>query len=300
MERSLVENGIQEIILASWEEFEELNRTDFVDAQAYIYRGQADYGWPIQSALDRLEERYPTKPNLSGGTPPVFQCSPADRRLHLQAFKHAVRCKKGLIPSNEREWWALAQHHGLATPMLDWTMSPFVALYFAFEEERALLSSGEWGEPEFRAVFVLSSSRIDEKSEQGEATPKPFAPMEGTSPRLTAQNGLFLQMPKGTELENYVESAFVSDSPIPRGMEIDQYMESIGRGEAVRGSINPRAILTKVKIPNTGRHDCLKVLNKMNINRMTLFPDLDGAGRYINDLWGLGFDTSLGFFSDEP
>ncbi len=40
------------------------------------------------------------------------------------------------------------------------------------------------------------------------------------------------------------------------------------------------------------------MLNKMSINRRSLFPDLDGVGRYINSLWELGFDTLLGRISE--
>jgi hypothetical protein len=33
----------------------------------------------------------------------------------------------------------------------------------------------------------------------------------------------------------------------------------------------------------------------MNINRMSLFPDPDRAAAYINALWEIDFDTSLGY-----
>jgi hypothetical protein len=57
--------------------------------------------------------------------------------------------------------------------------------------------------------------------------------------------------------------------------------------------------LEKLVIPNEDRENCLKFLNKMNINRKTLFPDLDGAASYLNALWELGFDTSMGSLPDD-
>lgn len=46
-----------------------------------------------------------------------------------------------------------------------------------------------------------------------------------------------------------------------------------------------------------GRDDCLKLLNKMGINRMTMFPDLDGSAAFVNALWELDFDTAFGAIS---
>lgn len=266
-----VDRGVQTRALDSWTEFCSLITDDLTNSPAYIFRGQSDAEWLIESSLDRLEKLFPTKRNPEGSNPPHFGCSPASRETHLAAFRQAMRGRRGSSPPslNDDECWALGQHHGLSTPMLDWTLSPFVALFFAFEEESNC---------EHRAVFALSTSVIGEGSTDADLTPRPFAPTTETSYRLVAQSGLFLKMPKKTDLETYVRDHFPDETSTT--------------------SSHARSVVIKIVIKNDDRTGCLKMLNKMNINRLTLFPDLDGASRYINALWEIDFDTSLGYISD--
>jgi hypothetical protein len=265
-------NGVKTWQLASWTEYYNLIAAQFSNSPAYIFRGHADATWQIKSTLDRLECKYPTHPNFWGHNPTDFNCSPASRAEHLLAFRQSMRGRVGVMaaPVDDDECWALAQHHGLATPMLDWTLSPFVALFFAFEQPTTI---------DNRVVLAVSTSVIKEKHTEADPAPLPFIPYNEASYRLLAQAGLFLKMPKNTELEAYVKSHFVDESSSSNN--------------------HAREVLIKIQIKNSeqDRKDCLKMLNKMNINRMSLFPDPDGAAAYINALWEIDFDTSLGYIS---
>jgi hypothetical protein len=272
MQRWPIENGIESIELDGWNEFYALIASDFVSVPAYVFRGQADRRWKVESSLDRWERKH---------------SSVVSREVHLRAFRQAIRAMSPVGAQREDDAlsWALAQHHGLRTPLLDWSLSPFVALFFAFEHE-LLERDDQLTRPEQRAVFALSTSAIaqgqgsdnDDAGRPGKRGifPRVYSPSGPVSQRLLAQSSLFLMMPEKTDLETFIRE------------HLDQLPQADGQA----------AILKKICIPNHDRRDCLKMLNKMNINRLSLFPDLDGAARYINDLWDLGFDSALGQFED--
>lgn len=275
----LIENGVSETHLDSWETF--LPLVAKIRDNALVYRGQADARWKIESTLDRHEARYPTTPNTTGSNPKHFQCPPVARDIHLEAFKEAVRGKRGTNPGDlsPNEWWALAQHHGLATPLLDWTYSPFVALFFAFEDAAYInWRDGQFCEPERRAVYIVPFHWISQNDTAKHPAPELFSPRREITHRLSSQCGVLMKMPKHTDLESSVRARFPKET----------------------STSNPHAcpVLRKITIPSEGRIECLKLLNKMNINRMSLFADLDGAARYINSLWELDFETALGAIPD--
>ena len=288
MNETNIDQGIIEHTLPSWRGFGDFIATQHANCPAYIYRGQADATWKIASTLDRLEARHPRKKNHWGDNPDYFECTPVPRNEHLAAFQEVVRGKRGAIPPalTENEWWAMAQHHGLATPILDWTYSPFIAMFFAFEEHGYIdyidRQTGNYREPENRAIYVVPFHLIDQKGTDKHPAPSVFTVRREITDRLNSQLGLFMKMPEGVELESSVRARFTDET------------NSTKPG----GNLHPNAVLTRIIIPNEGRIECLKFLNKLNVNRMTLFPDLDGAARYVNSLWELDFDTALGAVAD--
>ena len=165
---------------------------------------------------------------------------------------------------DENACWALGQHYGLATPLLDWTRAPFIALFFAFEEN-VILRGSQLEKPEFRAVFALSTSVW---SEDGDVISF-VSPDADDNFRLTSQSGILVRLPRREDLESIVRKKFSGDSL--------------------------SSTLIKIKIPNSGRHECLIALNKMGINHMTLFPDLSGAAKHVNSLWQPGHEDSIAY-----
>lgn len=284
-----IRNGILEHKLESWWDFVEFVREPDSSCGTLIYRGQANAEWKVTSTIDRLEERFPTKPNLGGTIPERFECPPVSRNLQLTRFKEIARGRFGFGDTppqgeQEEEWWALAQHHGLATPLLDWTYSPFVALFFAFEGEGCKCNKG-WKEPEERAVFALAHHLITKHdAENGKPVPKPFSPSGYARYRLVNQGGLFLIMPSQTDLEAYMSEHFQKET---------YEFPKVGG----TGNLHPSRILEKFTIPNDDRLGCLRFLDHMNINRASLFPDLDGAAQYANALWEVNFDKAIGYIN---
>lgn len=119
-----------------------------------VFRGQRDATWRLESTLDRLLR--------AEGVDTVERNSVLTR--HLEHFKRAVRGRRGPNPArlqDEDDWWALGQHHDLATPLLDWTESPYVGAFFAFEKQ----GPGE-NQSARRVVFGLSEERLGTRASE--------------------------------------------------------------------------------------------------------------------------------------
>lgn len=256
--------GILRITLNDWNQFYEVITNEIATSSAYVWRGQGDSAWPMQSSFDRAMLQAGKEPSAD-----LLKC-------HLENFKYAVRGRRGENPfdlKDDKDWWALGQHQGLKTPLLDWSESPFVALYFAFSTILDPLE--KIGRT--RAVYALNKHLIGHtlRTINGERYDGPFVhPLVSDNPRLISQRGLFTMIPPGNNIKSWIKTTF-SGHPISPPEEENPDDESSSIEEQ-------KFYLIEIIIPDTGKNECLIALNRMNISHLTLFPDLSGASEFCN------------------
>lgn len=212
----------------------------------FVYRGQAGHDWHLSSTLARL---------FDGGSVPAEHEASLLAQFRLAMRGRGLDCSK----LDDEELWAFGQHHGLRTPLIDWTKSPYVALFFAFDEPDI-----EGLENPSRAVFCLNMTAIRADESLSKII---FEPTHHENARLVNQAGLFTITPSGREnlvsaiLNELAENEVVNpDDP----MDVARY-------------------IAKIHVPNENRVECLNTLRKMNIHHANLFPDPGGASKYSND-----------------
>jgi hypothetical protein len=159
-------------------------------------------------------------------------------------------------PGNSWDWLALAQHHGMATRLLDWTENPLIALWFSMSpklEDMNVDYSVVWGFNVPKEDIVLST---DDKDPFKGRTIKVFKPNHITK-RISSQFGWFTIHKSASDkkfipFENY-----------------EDYSER----------------LFKIEISSKCFKECKSRLHNFGINSASMYPDIDGLAKHVEWLF---------------
>jgi FRG domain len=230
-----------------------------------LYRGQKDISKPLIPSLGRYMNSY-----LARGLD-----RDAARKLLHKAESHVIRIFRkqsaaylGRMPKDGWEVWSIAQHHGVPTRLLDWTLSPLVALFFAVEEN--------WtGDSVVYALRPLSQDITLRDEEELEGHPLAtegvctFEPAHDT-PRVHAQAAYFtVQQDPTIPLEDHRLFGRLpgESSQAPRRF--------------LTGPLTDTDRIWRVRVKDSARRQMRIILFNYGITRKLLFPELDGIADYL-------------------
>lgn len=123
MEIPKATNGVLEVNVETWSDLQ-LYTNYFSDTQSHFFRGQADSIWGLESTYDRYlktlnDETFEDEEDRSNKDRYFY-------KIHLTNFKESLKGRGLKIGEmSNSELWALGQHYGLFTPLLNWTRFVF-------------------------------------------------------------------------------------------------------------------------------------------------------------------------------
>jgi hypothetical protein len=256
---------MQEENLNTWEEFEdklcrlEASHTETKSGTSrcvseFLYRGQADSSWKLETTLERLHPDMSlhgyyhlilaAQPKVETFTEKVWQIPSLEQ--YQEWLDELLKKKMGLPFNSEAyNYFGYLRHHGFPSPLLDWTASPYIAAFFAMNKAKSDSMVSIYIYWEFSGC-----GKIHEGSEPSIHSLGPYAKVHRRH---------FLQQ------SQYTICTVTGNDTI-------QYAS---HEDVVAKEKSEQDLLWKFNIPASERLKVMYKLNKMNINAFSLFGTED-------------------------
>ncbi len=277
------------------------------DAANWVFRGQANAEWGLSTTLQRAFKK-------RGVEDPLYRAHVENSTIGF--FKDRSRLHLPTTPDEHDllGWLALMQHYGAPTRLQDWTLSPFVAAYFAYRDEDQETDAMVWAIQAYycrRAVapgvvvslpwdhlgvfekiyldpatgdeHAITESTTQAGSEnetlreairKGGGWPLPVLPFN-VDARMTAQQSVFLVT---TEID-FPVGDLVDKAKWPPQAKVDRFAADLARRVAISPLEKPYQLIKRIRLPLAWRDQALHSLRRMGITEDTMFPGTDGVGR---------------------
>src|SRR5205807_2117467 len=171
-----------------------------------------------------------------------------DEQEMLRAFRREAVTFLDVTPTNDWDWLAIAQHHGLPTRLLDWTANALAALWFAVRRPAR--------QPD-RPHAVVWVFRPEDKDI--------IKDVEALSPFDGQRTNVFV--PRHVTLRIRAQVA---------AFTVHKFIHSLKRFVPLEKNIRHKRRLDKILIPALAFAELRFELDRCGVNASSIFPDLDG------------------------
>lgn len=179
-----------------------------------------------------------------------------------QLYRHLSHRTRHFFNLNNNDengaFYGLIQHHGYPTPLLDWTLSPYVAAFFAFRQITADELMREDATKKVVRIFVFDQDKWQ--------TDNRVVNIASAFPNITVLKLLALE----------------NDRTLPQ--QAVSLFSNIDDLEAWIYRKDGQELLQAIDIPWTERTKVMRELRYMGITAGAMFPGLDGACEELKEV----------------
>ena len=213
-----------------------------------LFRGHRCARWYLESTLERKGIELP---DLDSYARQIKAVKLAFESYFGSSWSSDFTASDAPAPPENYEFMVYLRHHGYPTPLLDWTRSPYVASFFAFqypssEESVAVFSFREYA-GETKGGWTGDSNIV------------------GCGPTIRTHKRHYAQQAEYTYCRKKVDEKWVSS----------------GHEEALKETGTGQDVLRKYVLPASIRSEVLAELDSMNINAYTLFGSEEGLAEML-------------------
>ncbi len=221
----------------------------------FVYRGLSDADYPLVTSLIRLHGYYhQMEPHLL-------------RNFRKYAHRNIVE------RDTTWHWLSLAQHHGLPSRLLDWTVSPLVAAHFATVNTMRYDRDGVIWMVNSRKVHSMLPEKLKSEIDREGADYFTVEMLARVVPNLTDLDALappafaiFFEPPS---IDDRITNQFALFSVMPDvNSRLDDWLK------------NHPDLWRKIIIPAKLKWEIRDKLDQANVTERVLFPGLDGLSQW--------------------
>ena len=264
--------------------------------ESFAFRGMSDMSWKLLPGVFREYPEEQKSATVAGGSylRRIYSAHECEILSHFR--KEASGLLTHVSQKDDFTWLQYAQHYGVPTRLLDFTANPLVAMYFCCQSESKsdgviwiinLSTFERWSQdeeicsymgPDYTREAIMNSIM---REMQGDFD---YGELNG-EPRLKKKRPVLFVPPYIDQRMSAQSSRFMLWGDNQTALEdmtcAENVMSLCPDGVAYRIAQDQR-FLAKVIIPAACKHGIMRELDLLNINEKSIFPGLDGVGRYIN------------------